>query len=226
MNDAAGCLPISVAVLAGGQSRRMGTDKALLPLRAGDPPLAEVVLNHVRSLTDDLFIVATDRPAYQRFGVPVVADRFAGGSLGGIATAVDAAAHDACLVVACDMPFLSVALLRWMAAVRRAYDVLVPEVPGESRQGRCTIYQTLHAIYAKSALPAITGRLARDERQVIGFFPEVRVQAIGPDEVHRFDPNGLTFFNANSPETAGEARRILDQRDERQDDNATGQARR
>ncbi len=204
---------LSVAVLAGGQSRRMGTDKALLPLRSGDPPLAQVVLDRVKTLTDDLFIVASDRPAYQRFGVPVVPDRYAGGALGGIATAVDAASHDACLVVACDMPFLSLDLLAWMSSFRGDYDVLVPELPGESRQGRGTIYQTLHAIYRKSALPAMTERLARDERQVIGFFSEVRVQTVGAEEIARFDPRGLTFFNANSPESAADAVRILDEKD-------------
>lgn len=201
---------LSVGVLAGGQSRRMGTDKALLPLRPGDSPLAQVVIDRVRVLSDDTFIVASDRPAYAQFGVPVVGDRYpGGGALGGIATAVERAVHDACLVVACDMPFLSVELLAWMASEERDYDVLVPGIPGESRQGSGTIFQTLHAIYRKSALPAMAARLARDQRQVIGFFPDVRVRAVSQELVSRFDPSGRTFFNANSPEAAEEARRIL-----------------
>ena len=203
---------LSAAVLAGGMSRRMGTDKALLPLRPGDPPLVEVVVRRLQALTDDVFIVASDRPAYAAFGVPVVPDRYpAAGALGGIGTAIAAAREPACLVVACDMPFLNLALLRWMASQPREYDALVPRLPGESRQGGGLVYQTLHAIYGKGCLPAIERRLAAGERRVISFFPDVRVREIDLAGIRALDPSLRTFFNANTPEAAAEARRILDE---------------
>ncbi|MBD0324723.1 MAG: molybdenum cofactor guanylyltransferase, partial [Aldersonia sp.] len=181
---------LSAAVLAGGMSSRMGTDKALMPLRPGDPPLARLVVDRVRQVAEQVFVVSNERPGYDAFGVPVVPDRYpTGATLGGIATALEAATAEYCLVVACDMPFLEVDLLRWMAGQPRDYDALVPRVPGESRQGSGYIFQTLHAIYRKSCLPAIRNELEAGRRQVIGFFPSVEVRTIEADSLRRFDPD-------------------------------------
>ena len=198
---------LSAAVLAGGMSSRMGTDKALMPLRPGDPPLARLVVDRVRQVAGQVFVVSNERPGYDAFGVPVVPDRYPNGAtLGGIATALEAATAEYCLVVACDMPFLEVDLLRWMAGQPRDYDALVPRVPGESRQGSGYIFQTLHAIYRKSCLPAIRNELEAGRRQVIGFFPSVEVRTIEADALQRFDPDLWSFFNANTPEAAAIAR--------------------
>lgn len=202
--------PISAAVLAGGQSRRMGQDKALLSLRPGDPPLAKLVLDRVSRIADEVMIVASDRPAYEGFGVPVVPDLYPGkGVLGGIASALAATRHSHCFVIACDLPFLNEELLRWMAAQPRDYDVLVPRMPGVSRQGGGFIFETLHAIYSKRCQPVVVERLARDDLQVVGFFPMVEVRSFGPEVIDRLDPAGQAFFNANSPEAAAAAVRLL-----------------
>ncbi|MCS7050494.1 MAG: molybdenum cofactor guanylyltransferase, partial [Thermomicrobium sp.] len=108
----------SVAILAGGQSRRMGRDKALLDFH-GEPLLGRV-LRRVRPLTDDLFIVASDRPAYLQFGVPVVPDRIPdAGPLGGIYSALLSARHEYCLVLSCDLPFVDPLLLQGLLALPR-----------------------------------------------------------------------------------------------------------
>ena len=204
-------LPLSAAMLAGGLSRRMGTDKALLTLRPGDPPLARIVLDRVATVADEVFVVASGRPGYERFGARVVPDRYPeAGTLGGIATALTVAAHAHCLVVACDMPFLNPELLRWLADQPRDYEVLVPRLPGESRQGGGLVYQTLHAVYARSALPAIERRLAAGDRRVISFFPEARVREVDLPTVQRLDPELLSFYNANTPEAAAQAKEWLD----------------
>lgn len=201
---------LSAAVLAGGQSRRMGRDKALLPLRPGDPPLAATVISRARLVADEVFVVARDRPAYEAFGVPVVPDLEHGaGTLGGIATALDAASHDHCLVLACDLPFLNPALLRWMVDQPRDYDALVPRLPGESRQGGGFVFQTLHAIYGKGCLPVIRQRLSEGRRQIVGFFDAVHVRPVEADVIVRMDPDLRSFFNANTPEAAEEARDLL-----------------
>lgn len=202
--------PLSAAVLAGGKSSRMGRDKALLSLRDGGPPLLAIVLERLREIADDVFVVANARERYERFGARVVPDREEGlGALGGIYSALRDAAHDHCLVVACDMPFLSRGLLRLMAGEPRTYDVLIPLLPGQSRQrGDGLVYQTLHAIYAKRCIPPIEEQIRRGNRQVIGFFGAVEVRPLGWHAVQAADPDLRSFFNANTPEALARAREL------------------
>ncbi|HUZ01064.1 MAG TPA: molybdenum cofactor guanylyltransferase [Thermomicrobiaceae bacterium] len=198
--------PLSVAVLAGGQSRRMGRDKALLSLRGR--ALLDHVLERVSGLGDDLFVVATDRPDYARLGVRVVPDLLAGrGALGGIHTAISTARHPYCLVVACDMPFLSPELLTYMAALPRDFDVLVPTLDASrSNQGGSQTFETLHAIYGSTCLPAIERRLARGDLKVVDLLRDVRCRTIPESTIRRHDPELLSFVNANTPTDLDQAR--------------------
>jgi molybdopterin-guanine dinucleotide biosynthesis protein A len=188
----------------------MGTDKALLPLVDGGPAMLEIVLERLGEIADDLVVVANDRERYARFGARVVPDSIPEiGALGGIHSALSSARHDHCLIVACDMPFLNPALLARMANEPRDYDVLVPEIPGESRQStRGVVYQTLHAIYGRGCLPAIEAQIAEGNRQVIGFFDQVRVRAIGIEAIVQLDPELRSFYNANTPAALADATRI------------------
>ena len=201
---------LSAAALAGGQSTRMGRDKALLPLAKGGPAMLALVLDSLAVIADDVFIVANDPQKYHAFGVRVVPDLHPGnGALGGIQAAVEHGIHERCLVVACDMPFLNPALLRRMADEPSDYDVLVPLIPGESRQGGDgMVFQTLHAIYSKQCLEPIGRRLAQGKRQVVGFFEDVRVRTLDITEIARWDPSLQSFFNANNPEALALAAEI------------------
>jgi molybdenum cofactor guanylyltransferase len=194
--------PLSAAALAGGQSRRMGTDKALLPLVEGGQPMLGLVLERLSAVADDVLVVANEQVRYASFGARVVPDLHPQiGALGGIQAAISWSAHEHCLVVACDMPFLSLPLLGRMASEPRDYDVLVPLIPGESRQrGDGLVFQTLHAIYSKRCLTFIEKRIAEEKRQVVGFFEDVRVRTLDVAEVMRWDPDLRSFFNANTPE--------------------------
>jgi molybdopterin-guanine dinucleotide biosynthesis protein A len=189
----------------------MGTDKAFLPLVDGGPPMLALVLDQLRSVADDVMIVANDRERYEQFGVRVVPDAHLGiGALGGIHAAVSQAANDHCLVVACDMPFLNAGLLQRMASEPRDYDVLVPAIPGQSRQGgKGLVYQTLHAIYGKGCLPAIEARIKEGNRQVIGFFDAVGVRQIEVAEIQIWDPGLRSFFNANTPDALASASHLV-----------------
>jgi molybdenum cofactor guanylyltransferase len=194
--------PLSAAVLAGGQSRRMGTDKALLPLVPGGQPMLGLVVDQLSSVADDVLVVANDHERYASFGARVVPDIHSlVGALGGIQAAITWSAHEHCLVVACDMPFLNLPLLRRMFREPRDYDVLVPLIPGESRQrGDGLVFQTLHAIYSKRCLPFIEKRIADGKKQVVSFFEDVQVRTLDVAEIKRWDPHLRSFFNANTPE--------------------------
>jgi molybdenum cofactor guanylyltransferase len=193
--------PLGAAALAGGQSRRMGTDKALMPLVPGGQPMLTLVLERLSAVSDDVFVVANDRIRYEALGARVVPDLHRDvGALGGIQAAIASSVHEHCLVVACDMPFLSRRLLRRMADEPRDYDVLVPLIPGESKQRvDGLVFQTLHAIYSKRCLPFIEKQIAEGNKQVVGFFEDVHVRALDVGEIARWDPNLWSFFNANTP---------------------------
>ena len=188
----------------------MGSDKALLPLVAGGQPMLGVVLERLSAVADDVIVVANDQERYAAFGAPVVPDLSRQvGTLGGIQAAIAWSAREHCLVVACDMPFLSLPLLRRMADEPRDYDVLVPLTPGESRQrDDGLIFQTLHAIYSKRCLPFIEKRIAEGRKQVVGFFDDVRVRTLDLAEITRWDPDLRSFFNVNTPEAMQAAARM------------------
>jgi molybdenum cofactor guanylyltransferase len=189
---------ISGAILAGGASRRMGADKALL--RLADQTLLERVIATVAHVVDDVIVIG-DRPPYRRYGVPVVADDYPdAGSLGGIATALRHARHEYVLVVACDMPLLSVALLRAMADVTRDYDALVPVTEtARNRQVAARTHQTLHAIYGKPCLPPFERRIQNGDLKIVAALADVRVRALNEAWLRRYDAELESFVNANDP---------------------------
>jgi molybdopterin-guanine dinucleotide biosynthesis protein A len=198
---------LSAAVLTGGQSRRMGTDKALLTL--GGRTLVERTLECLRQLTSDVRVIG-DRPAYRAFGAPVEADLYPGtGTLGGIATALATSQHEFVLVVACDMPFLSESLLRRMAEIPRDYDVLVPITSNSrSQQGGSTTYETLHAIYRRTCLPYIEAELRAGRLKVIGFFEHVRIVTLDEQWLHAAAGDLRSLLNTNDAEEFAEAQRM------------------
>ncbi|MDQ4044050.1 MAG: molybdenum cofactor guanylyltransferase [Chloroflexota bacterium] len=199
---------LSAAVLTGGASRRMGTDKASISL--GGMTLLERALAIVREVADEVFIVG-DRPSYHRYGVRVESDAFPGaGTLGGIATALRVASNPRVLVVACDMPLLSPELLKAMVELPVKDDVVVPWLPVEhERQGGKGTYETLHAIYRRDCLPHIERRIADGELRVVGFFDDVRVRMLDEDWLRQYDPDLRSFRNANTPEELEIVRQLL-----------------
>lgn len=201
---------ISVAILAGGQSRRMGRDKALL--RVGSSTLLEIVAERVKPLAAELFVVASGRASYEALGFRVVPDlRPGSGSLGGIYTALSAIRTERCLVVGCDMPLLNRTLLNYMCSLPFDYDVLVPVLGGErSEQGHERTFETLHAIYARTALPAVERRIDRGAFKIADLIGDVQAREIAEATVRRFDPGLRSFFNANTPDDFAFVERILE----------------
>ncbi len=197
---------LSIVVQAGGQSTRMGRDKALKPFLGR--PLIQHVLERVAPVADEL-LVTTNRPeAYAFLGLPLFSDLKPGrGPLGGLYTALVSAKNPSVAVVACDMPFASAALLAAGAAIllREAADVVI----AETDEG----YEPLHAVYRReTCIPAIESAIASDQWRMIAWFPQVNVRILTDGEVRRWDPQGLAFRNVNTPEEFAEAERLASER--------------
>jgi len=185
--------PCSVIVLAGGQSERLGRDKSLLQINGQS--LLELTVSKLAPLSDDLVVVTNDETRFEEMALPVryVPDVRRGvGSLMGVYSGLKAARHSRALAVACDMPFLNLPLLRHMMSLVEGYDVVVPQLG--------SFYEPLHAFYGKECLPAMGRLLQQNRRQIIAFFPDVRVRYVSESEIDRFDPQRLAFVNVNSPE--------------------------
>jgi molybdopterin-guanine dinucleotide biosynthesis protein A len=178
----------------------MGTDKALV--RIGGRPIVERVIDQVQPLTDDLVLIAGTPDSYAHLGLPILADLIPGkGPLGGLYTAIALAQHEYVLVLGCDIPFLNLSLLRFLIGLRAGYDAVVPL----DRKG---YPQGLHAVYGKGCLGPIRRRLDASLLKVSGFFADVSVRYVRSDDIDRFDPEQLCFFNANTPGDILEAERL------------------
>lgn len=187
------------AVLAGGQSRRYGRNKALA--RLGGQTLIGRVVRGLEAVVDRIFIVANDAEAYSSLGLPIYPDRIPGaGALGGLYTALYHAERDSCFCVSCDLPFLNPALIRYMAALGESFDVVIPN-------GN-TGYQPLHSVYGQRCLEPMRENIERGKLKVIGWFGRVRVREVSAEEMAAFGEEEHLFFNVNTLADFEEARRL------------------
>ena len=181
----------AVAIQAGGKSRRMGRDKAFVLL--GKRPLVEIVCDLTANLTSERMLITNQPAAYAHLGLALFPDLFPNaGPLGGIYTAVSHATAPRTLVVGVDMPFLQRPFLQYMLALDTSADVIVPRWEGH--------WQPLHAIYSKNCLPAIKKMLDTGNLKVFDLFQYVSVHVVEQETVKRFDRNGRSFTNINTPD--------------------------
>jgi molybdopterin-guanine dinucleotide biosynthesis protein A len=170
----------------------MGANKALLKIDG--QPLVKWVLARLQRLSDDVIVVTRETDALVRLPARLVSDVYpAQGPLVGLHAGLLAARHPLALAVGCDMPFLDLRLLRYMIVVGKAHDAVVPRLSG--------LPEPLHAIYRVApCLRAIESVLDSGSRKVTDFLGDVEVRYVEEHEIDLFDPDHLSFFNANTPE--------------------------
>jgi len=180
---------VTVAIMAGGKSSRMGRDKAFVPFQGR--PMIEAALEKVAGLGQETILITNNPAPFRYLGLPMFADVMPDcGPLGGIYTAVHHAAHPHILVVACDMPWLNRSLLAYLLSLRQQADIIVP---------RWTQFpEPLHAIYNKACLPPIRSHLEAGRFKIIRFYNQVRVRYVDKPEIEPFDGDGRSFANINT----------------------------
>jgi molybdopterin-guanine dinucleotide biosynthesis protein A len=182
--------PIAAFILAGGESSRMGSNKALLEL--GGVPLIVRTARLVESVGIKRTIVGSPE-IYARLRLHAIRDDWPGaGPLGGIATALRASESSWNLIVACDLPYLTKAWLEHLIhrAERSDADVVLPLNDAGA--------EPLCAMYNKSSESAIWLALDRGVRKVTDGLAGLHVEHIEPREWKAFDSEGLLFKNMNS----------------------------
>ena len=211
-------------VNAGGVSRRMGMDKALLAVPPEGTPLVRHVIERLSGLVSgQTFVIANDPLLVSKAGLPPsvsqIPDRYPGaGALGGLATGL-ALCSGWAMVVACDMPMVSPALFAELAVlaqeneyidtegdegIREPWDAVIPTTEGYP--------QPLHALYHRRCLPAMEALLARQSLRNANLYDAVRVRYVDEPALRRIDPDLHSFFNVNRPEDWQHALLLLQQR--------------
>jgi molybdopterin-guanine dinucleotide biosynthesis protein A len=184
-------------ILAGGESRRMGTDKALLDINGR--PMIEHVLAVFAGLFKRTIIVTNTPDRYQVYGVELTSDVLdIRGPLTGIYSGLLRSSDEYNFVAACDMPFLNPRLIAHMRELAAGHDAVVPMFGGG-------FLEPLHAIYRKGILPVIETQVRKQDRRIRGMFDHIQVRYVPEDEIVRFDPQKRSFRNLNTPKEYKEA---------------------
>ena len=186
-------MDITSIVLSGGQGLRLGRNKALETI-SGES-LIQRTVSKLNIFGGDIIVVTAagrihlglkDQPR-----VRIVTDLYPGrGPLVGIYSGLLASDSFCNLVVACDMPFLNQGLLRFMVEVSAGFDIVVPRL-GDN-------LEPLHAIYTKDCLKAIEEMFKEGNFRVNQLFKLVKARYLNAEEIDRFDPAHLSFFNINT----------------------------
>jgi molybdopterin-guanine dinucleotide biosynthesis protein A len=190
---------VTGAILAGGESTRMGLNKAFVEV--GGTPIIERALKVLQGLFDEVFIVTTRPEPYAHLGCQIHTDLLPGNdSLGGVHAALSYASSEACFLCACDMPFLNPRLIRYLAELAPAADAVVPR----SADG----LQPLHAVYTKRCLPAIEESIAAGQLKLADLISRINVRLVEGAELADLDPDGRSFININRMDDLEEANLI------------------
>lgn len=185
-------------ILAGGHSRRMGTDKALLPFaNASSSTFLGHLVTTLSSLCEELLLVARDEEQAARCravsSVRIVTDNVPDfGPLMGIYSGLSVIQAAKALVVAVDMPFAQPALVSLLLARASTTAITVPVVN--------TVPQVLFAVYPRSILPQIETNIAQGRRDPRSLLTSAPVQYIDEAQLRTVDPQLRSFINVNTPE--------------------------
>ncbi|HEY97615.1 MAG TPA: molybdenum cofactor guanylyltransferase [Dehalococcoidia bacterium] len=198
-------MDISCIILAGGKSLRLGHDK--ITEKVGNKTLLEKVISRIDSLCKDIVIVTAEERSFAESGdnpkIKTVSDIFPGrGSLGGIYTGLVKSESFYNLVIAADMPFLNRDLVAYMTEVAEGFDFVIPRIG--------SYFEPLHSIYSKNCVPPIETMIKNNRRIIIELFDFVKVRYVEAEEIDRFDPEHMSFFNINTMEDLELARKIDD----------------
>lgn len=177
---------VTGVLLAGGKSRRMGQDKALLQLDG--MTLFERSLLLLQQFFSHI-LIAGERPDLERSGVPAIADFYPGSALGGIHTGLFAAETDWIFVAPCDMPYPDARIVTRLLAERNGFDAVVPRTP----EG----YEPVFALYHKNCLTQMEAMLQQNEFRIYDFYQRIRIRYLESADL----PEGWerSLINLNTP---------------------------
>lgn len=192
---------MSLIILAGGNSTRLNTNKAFLEL-IDSKTIIENIVSCLKGVFSEIIIVANNVENYKFLGFRVVPDLIKNkGPLGGIYTGLKTASEERNFVLACDMPFVNVDLVRYMLKFKE-FDAVVPSYEG--------LIEPLYAVYSKNVLPIIESQIKNNELRINETIKKIKkIRYTEKEEIEKFDKGRLCFFNINSKEDFEKAKELI-----------------
>jgi len=195
---------VTGVLLAGGESRRMGRDKAGIKL-AG-VTTAKRTIDAFRPLFADIFAVSKTTGRFADLDCREVADIFEEmGAMVGVLTALKEAKTGYIFVAACDMPFIDRGVVELIVMKGAGFKVTLPLISGKG--------DPLHALYSKDCFEGMLAFMKKEGKSLKRFIeslPEGQIRYISEDEIREVDPGALSLFNMNTPEDLERARKLRD----------------
>lgn len=182
---------VTGVILAGGRSSRFGSNKALVQFDG--TPLIQRIADLMSSLFPECLLVTNTPGEYDFLAWPMTHDRYRGyGPLAGIHAALLQISTPRAFIVACDMPNLSPALIRYMCAIKGdEYDVIMPWL----ERGQ----EPLFGLYHKRSLAVINACLQQKDCQILRALEHLQVRRIRDEEILAVTGDLACFKNINRP---------------------------
>jgi molybdopterin-guanine dinucleotide biosynthesis protein A len=187
-------LRVAGIVLAGGQSSRMGLDKATLPF--GPERMLERVVRLLAAVVQPIVVVAAPRQQLPALAADVLIardEREARGPLEGLLAGLSAIAPhaEAAYATSCDVPLLAAEFVRAMIERLENFEIAVPVEDDFAHP--------LAAVYRTTVLPHIRELLAADRLRPTFLFERVKTRRVPAAELRAADPELKTLRNLNQP---------------------------
>lgn len=183
--------PITGVILAGGKSRRMGRNKALLDL--GGIYLIEKIYQTMSKLFPQVILITNTPDEYAFLNCRYQGDIYPGiGSIAGLHSALSTSYTDRIFVVPCDVPFLNPELITLLCQTDHTYDAAVPL----SRQG----IEPLHALYHRRCLPQLELAIEQGDKKLQNFLQDIWTYFLPVSAYHHIPDAEHSFRNVNRPE--------------------------
>jgi molybdopterin-guanine dinucleotide biosynthesis protein A len=188
---------------------RLGRVKALE--RINEQSLIELTIDCLSTVSQELLVVTSQEQfkliAAARLKGKLIVDIYPRkGALGGIYTGLISADSFYSLVVGCDMPFLNRDLLCYLIELAPGFDVVVPRIDD--------MLEPLHAVYSRDCLAPIKELIGKDRLGIVQLFESVNTRYVDRDEIAKFDPRCLSFFNINTLDDLRKAKDLIEQREQ------------
>lgn len=201
---------ISVAILSGGKSSRMGTNKSLLEIN--NKTVIEILKENLQLIFNEVILIANDSETYKFLKIPIYEDMYKGiGPLAGIHSALTNSKNDKVFVISCDIPLINIEIIKSIIEYKEGYQIIVPFADG--------FIQSLCGLYHKSLIPKINEIISSYQldtekskqklckiKQLINMSNSLIIEDV--DKLAGYSEN--IFLNMNHPEDYEKVKNILE----------------